>query len=77
MSAIKFRSILTRQLDRLFPRVAELVRDCVFYKTETLQFNAVGLLPYAPTRLWAKRVLADVTRICADLGITCLWLMPL
>jgi hypothetical protein len=32
---IRFKAILTRQLDRLFPRVAELVRDCVFYKTES------------------------------------------
>jgi hypothetical protein len=35
VSAIRFRTILTRQLDRLFPRVAELVHDCVFYKTES------------------------------------------
>lgn len=34
---------------------AELPTDSDFYKQETLTFEAIGLKPYAPTRLWAKR----------------------
>lgn len=40
---------------------AELPSDSVFYKSETLTFKAVGLQPYAPTRLWVKKILADGT----------------
>lgn len=45
---------------------AELPTSSVFYKQETLAFQAVGLLPYAPTRLW-------VVRTVADGGVTFTW----
>ena len=45
MNGIRFKAILTRQLDRLFERVAELVRDCVFYKTESSAGTGLLLPP--------------------------------
>lgn len=38
---------------------AELPTDSELYKEETFQFASVGLQPYAPTRLFVKKVVAD------------------
>ncbi|MBI1178321.1 hypothetical protein GC207_12870 [bacterium] len=56
MSAIRFKAILTRQLDRLFDRVAELVRDCFFYKTESSA--GTGLLSPASLTAGVKALVA-------------------
>lgn len=56
MNGIRFKAILTRQLDRLFGRVAELVRDCVFYKTESSA--GTGLLSPASLTAGVKALVA-------------------
>ena len=61
MSAIRFKAILTRQLDRLFPKVVELVRDCVFYKTESSA--GTGLLSPASLTAAVKALNAEIARL--------------
>src|SRR5687768_8168535 len=57
MSAIAFKKIIGPHLDRAFDLAGELVRDCIFYKTES---NAeTGLLTMAALYAPVKALFVD------------------